>query len=286
MRHDDAARLLTAGAVLDDLEPDERVAYESHRASCASCRSLEVELEHVMLDLALAVPDRLPPPDLLSAVRAAIASEIAAGDPGGAASPALSEPKVVSLSERRSRSSSSPWRSRMPLAASLGLAAALGIVAVGLGARGMDLQRQVDMSGARVASLEQALAGVDGAMTVAIDPGHVSVPLEAEAQAPAAQAAVVYVPGSSASWIVARDLPATRPGSAYQLWYADEAGVHGLQALAYDGTGMFVAPIDADLGHASAVMVTLEPAGGATGEPGPQVVFGELHPDPGSQPRT
>jgi hypothetical protein len=65
-------------------------------------------------------------------------------------------------------------------------------------------------------------------------------------------------------------------GSGYQLWYADAAGVHGLQTVAFDGNGPFMAPIDADLASATAVMITLEKTGGATGDPGPQVVFGEL----------
>ena len=45
---------------------------------------------------------------------------------------------------------------------------------------------------------------------------------------------------------------------------------------AYDGRGPFVAPFGVDLADGAAAMVTLEPMGGATGEPGPQVVFGEL----------
>ncbi|MEI7745489.1 MAG: hypothetical protein WCK58_17265, partial [Chloroflexota bacterium] len=65
-------------------------------------------------------------------------------------------------------------------------------------------------------------------------------------------------------------------GAAYQLWYADAQGVHGLQAVAYDGIGAFIAPLGVDLAAGTAVMVTLEPAGGATGEPGPQAVFGAL----------
>jgi hypothetical protein len=37
-----------------------------------------------------------------------------------------------------------------------------------------------------------------------------------------------------------------------------------------------VVPVGVDLAGSSAAMVTLEPTGGAVGEPGPQVVFGEL----------
>ena len=56
MIHSDAERLLPAGAVLDDLAPDERAAYEAHRGTCADCRRLELELDHVLADLAIVVP--------------------------------------------------------------------------------------------------------------------------------------------------------------------------------------------------------------------------------------
>ena len=64
----DAARMLAAGAVLEDLDPAERRAYDTHRAGCPDCRSLEIELDAVLADLALIVPQREPPPDLLSRI--------------------------------------------------------------------------------------------------------------------------------------------------------------------------------------------------------------------------
>ncbi len=113
-------------------------------------------------------------------------------------------------------------------------------------------------------------------MTAALNQRHVTVALHAEPLAPSAEAAVVYVPGAGSSWIVARNLPATPAGHGYQLWYADDSGVHPLQTVSFDGTLTFVAPLGVDLADSSAVMITLEDAGGAQGEPGPQVVFGEL----------
>jgi hypothetical protein len=86
----------------------------------------------------------------------------------------------------------------------------------------------------------------------------------------------MFVPGTSRAYLVAEGLPATPSGQGYQLWYADAAGVHPLQTVSFDGNGAFVAPLGVDLSTAAAVMVTLENAGGATGDPGPQVVFGQL----------
>ena len=265
----DAALLLAAGAALDDLEPDEQAAYDAHRAGCAACAVAEDELALVLSDLALVVPERLPPPDLLAGIRLAIDAE-------ERATPA--PPRVRALPDPAPRTVAAvpaPRRPRWTLAA-VGLAAALGIVAVGLGARSTSLQADLDRSEATVQQLRAELDGTGAMLAAALDPGHVTVALHPEALAPNADAAVLYVPGTAEAWIVAHGLPPTTPGTGYQLWYADEAGVHGLQTVAYDGREAFVAPIGVDLARSDAVMLTLEPEGGATGEPGPQVVFGEL----------
>ncbi len=276
MIHDDAQRMLTAGAALDDLAADERAPYEAHRDSCDECRQLERELRRVMADLSLVVPERMPPPELMLGIRRALAAEEAMGGPQPIAImrglPATRDetgtPPANVIAMRRAR--------RVPAFASLALAAALGVIAIGLGARALSLQQDLDMTAAQVASLESALAARGDAVTVALNPSHVTVALHGDALAPEAEAAVVFIPGQDAAYLVARNLPATPVGHGYQLWYADAAGVHPLQTVAYDGNGPFVAPIGIDLADSAAVMITLEESGGATGDPGPQVVFGEL----------
>jgi hypothetical protein len=221
-----------------------------------------------MADLSLVAPERMPPPDLLAGIRRAIAAEDDAPRAMGAL-PGVQQPPTSSVVPfRRSR--------RGPVIASLALAAGLGVVALGLGARTVTLQQDLDSTSAQVASLKANLAGQGGAMNVAMNPSHVTVALHGEAIAPTAEAAVVFVPGDNASYVVARNLPATPSGHGYQLWYADAAGVHPLQTVSFDGNGTFVAPVGVDLAGSSAVMITLEENGGAQGEPGPQVVFGEL----------
>jgi hypothetical protein len=261
--------MLAAGAVLDDLDPDERAAYEAHRRACAECRGAELELDHVLADLSLAAPERVPPADLLAGIRRALAAEDGA--------PQTLAP-LPPMPQERSASNLIPFRrpSRRPVLASLALAAGLGAIALGLGARTVSLQQDLDSASAQMASMETNLAGQGGAMTVALNPSHVTVALHGDAIAPAAEAAVVFVPGKDASYVVARNLPPTPSGHGYQLWYADATGVHPLQTVSFDGNGTFVAPVGVDLAHSSAVMITLEESGGATGDPGPQVVFGEL----------
>jgi len=290
--HDDLALQLAAGAVLDDLTPDELAAYETHRVTCAECRRVELELDHVLADLALVVPERVPPAELLGGIRRALAAEVAstAGAPSPipfpVARPTATAPAPAPLPASPALPAAPtnvvPLRraSRGPVLASLALAAGLGVVALGLGARSLTLQQDLDAANAQVATLQDRIASqtdtMNDAMTVAMNPGHLTVALHAEALAPAAQAAVVFLPGATESWIVAQNLPATPAGHGYQLWYADGAGVHPLQTVSYDGSGTFVAKLGVDLAQSAAVMITLEESGGATGEPGPQVIFGEL----------
>ena len=273
----EAGMLLAAGAALDDLEPDEWAAWDAHRDGCVECARTEGDLATIVMDLALTVPERRPPPELLAGIRLAIdetpaplfrPTPVAAHAPS-APNPGVSIPgNVVPFRAARTRSRT--------LGALVGIAAALAFAVVGLGARTASLQDELARSGAQVASLRSALGGQGAAVSAALDPGRVAVALHAEALAPAAEATVVYVPGTDGSWIVARNLPPTPAGHGYQLWYADKAGVHPLQTVAYDGSGMFVEPLGVALGSGDAVMITLEDAAGATSEPGPQVVFGEL----------
>ena len=277
MIHDHDTQLLAAGAMLDDLAPDEAAAYEAHRAGCLDCRRLESELDHVLADLALVVPERQPPADLFGSIRRALAVEGA----GSWAGPvALAPVALAPVPAARPAAPSTTRRvtsgSRVPLIASLGLAAALAVVAIGLGGRAASLEADLAATGARVASLEAALAAEQDAVTVAANPDRISVALHGDTLAPDAQAAVVFLPGTRDAYLVARNLPATPAGHGYQLWYADGAGVHPLQDVACDGEGTMIASIGVDLADSAAVMLTLEPEGGAQGEPGPQVVFGEL----------
>jgi hypothetical protein len=265
MTHD-ASRLLTAGAALGDLDADEQLAEAAHAAACPDCRALHAELLGVLADLALLAPARVPPAALLSRVRAAVhdeAARAAADEP-----PAAPPPGVVSLQAARAR--------RRPLVAALAMAAAFAIAAVGLGGATIRLGTQLDRTQAEAAALQSQLSGQEALIAALANPAHRTAPLAGKSAAPGASAVVVYVPGTTQSWIVADNMPATPAGSTYQLWYADAAGAHPLETATWDGKGVMVAPVGVDLAASAAVMVTLEPSGGSTGTPGPEVVFGQL----------
>ena len=250
---------LAAGAALDDLEVAEREELARHLPSCTSCQELAVDLDDVVEELALAVPTLWPP----SSLRRDILAALHASD-----GPARMEPAIALPSPGRPP--------RLATWGSLGLAAVLGVVAIGFGAQTARLNEQLAATNAAAAQAQSKVAAREGAVALLGDPRHVAANLQAEAVAPGATAFVAYAPGSTNAYLMAMNLPPTPPGHVYQLWVADEAGVHPLGTFQFDGEGAFVAPFGVDLGASAAAMVTLEPVGGSQGEPGPQVVFGEF----------
>lgn len=272
---------LAAGAALDDLDRSERLAFEAHRLACASCRSLVDDLLAVSADLALSVPPRQPPSGLHDAVMAAVATGGSTAGIGAGVTPATLTPvpgedagraALLDVADLRRETR----RLRILNAGALVAAAVLAIAAFGLAARTADLSDQLGQSRQAASVASQRLEVQSAAMAVAVDPAHETRTLESEPIAAGASVVCVYRPGSAESYLMASALPPTPDGMVYQLWYADGSGTHALGTYAYDGHGAFVAPFSVDLAGASAVMVTLEPEGGAVDEPGPEVVFGEL----------
>ncbi len=74
---------LAAGAALGDLAPKEQARWAGLHERCAGCRAVGREMDAIVAELALAVPQRLPPrlppPALLDRIRAAIRAQVDAG---------------------------------------------------------------------------------------------------------------------------------------------------------------------------------------------------------------
>lgn len=284
IRHDADLDLLVAGALLDDLDPSELARYEDHQPGCERCAVVVADLGRTLGDLALIARARRPPAALGASISAAIAADRPSEDAGpgaiGASGPAtIGDPLPAAAASRPDRSWWPRWSPpRLTPGRRLGpaLAAGLVVIIVAVGAWGLAIRADLDRATVEATQARDALARQSRAMAVALAPDHRTARLDPEALAPGADAVVVYRPGRNDAYLVARDLPATPAGSVYQLWTADASGVHGLGTFAFDGSGLFVADFGRDLAGASAVMVTLERAGGASGGPGPQVVFGEL----------
>lgn len=285
-------RELAAGAALDDLDPSERASLDAHLASCETCRGEARDLVDTAGLLALAAPPRRPPTSLRDGILAAIAASEAplvgvpvaalayAGAPAVTASPGA-EPKepaasaaadVVNLEVLRRERTRYRRLSFAGLAAAAVLAIAVG--ALGTTVAGLDRQRELAAAERDVAVAQ--LARTDDAMAVVLAPDHATARLTPEPIAGQASVYVVYRPGTTEAWLMAGNLPAPPAGHVYQLWSADAAGVHALTTFTCGQSEACLAPFGVDLGVATATMITLEPTGGAQGEPGPQVAFGEL----------
>ncbi len=281
LRHEADFDLLVAGALLDDLDPAELARYEAHQAGCPRCAELGADLSATLGDLALVAKPRRPPAALGRSLLATIqADDVTRDVDAQATAAALARPTPIG----QRRAPGRPRRSqhiaafRLDGAGRIGwvAAAALLVIAIGAGAWGVSNRQELDRVAAETTRLRAMVDREDAVMTVALAPDHAIAALSAEPLAPAAEAMVVYRPGHIDGFIVVRALPPTPAGQVYQLWVADASGVHPLQTISYDGQGPLVAPIGRDLADSSAVMITLEPIGGAIGAPGPQVVFGEL----------
>ncbi len=267
---------LAAGDALDDLDAAERLGFGRHLAGCARCPTSLVELDEAVADLALlAAPRRVPAQAhhaLIAAIRATDASSIRG---------ATRIPRLPSL--RR--------LSRLPAARfSLGAAAVLVVAAAGFGLRDVTIGGELASArataetagsragamAARLASATTRLDAVTSLATLMAEPAHKDAALAPEPLAPGAAASIIFEPGTTLAYVVARGLPPTPADRVYQLWVADAAGVHALGTYRYDGQGPFVAAFGVDLAGSTAAMLTSEPIGGTQGAPGPQLVFGEL----------
>ena len=284
---------LIAGRELGGLDAVESAELDGHLAGCAACMAEARAIADTAAEIAFQAPVRRPPEgmrlSILEAIHAEAAAEMAtvpATAPGSAATAAGDRRSIAVRPARASEASSArlpgAWLARLRgpglRLAAVGLVGVLVVASLGIGGRALDLQSQLDSQNRAVAEAQQHLAVQAAAMAVILDPEHVVAGLAAEPLAPSAIAQVVYRPGTAQAYLIADHLPATPPGYVYQLWYADGLGVHALSTFAFDGAGAFIAPFGVDLGGKAAAMVTLEATGGSTGEPGPQVVFGQLPP--------
>ena len=248
--HDELLPLL-AGEALGGLDDAEAARLAAHRAHCDRCAADTLELAELGVDLALIGPTHVPSPDLRARI-------MATTQPAGA-TPSTDAGRQ--RDERGIRGFRGLFRRPAVALTALGLAGLL-VVATVIGAADRSrLDRQVAEQAALIAVLA--------------DPGHARAPLESKGD-PNIVASAVYLPGTTDSFVVATGLPATPADHVYQLWSADGAGLHPLGTFTFDGRGTFIAPFGVDLSSADAAMITLEPTGGVTGDPGPQVVFGEL----------
>ena len=267
-----AAREELGAFVLGALDQAEARAVEQHLSTCDACRDELGALEEAAGAIALTAPLRRAPVELRSRVLNAIEVSSAPASLVASGPPAALEPR------RR-------WRwvgFAGAAAAALLFAAILGwAVALQLQMNGVqDAQERID---AQHESAQQQIAGFAGAsaeletheaaLYLLFDQSARYAALQGQGAAAQADAFYVWSPGERLGILLSQGLNQPPEGMTYHLWLRMESGSidGGTFAPDADGTAEVVVrgsdatpPAGQSRGPLQAIVVTLEPASGAS----------------------
>ena len=269
---------LIAGRAVDDLTTDEQLVLDAHLSGCGSCQALGAELEDVAAELAFAAQPRRLPDGLGSSISAAIAAAHGRAPTavmGRAFRPAVAAPFAFAAADAPGSAWPARVRAHLPAPGRAFVVAALAVILLA-GGYAMRLGDRLDQAQRTADTALAELASRDAALAVVADPAHLSAELDGRHSGDTGRATLVYLPGSSSTYMLVAGLPATAPGSVYQFWYADASGVHPGPTFGYPGSGTALMPLNVDLAGSQAAMLTLEPAAGQPTQPSTDVIFGEL----------
>lgn len=271
---------LTGAYAVHALPEAEREAFERHLAACPSCGSEVAELQATAGRLGLAVSAATSPE-----MRARVLRQIAdvrqepprvTGDPAdpagaddgtaagsdgtpsgfrdgfrdGARGRAHVRARVRGERRRGGRSARPRALPRFALAACLALAAAAGGVAVWQYQTAQDAREQAEQSRQRQEELARVLAAPDARTT-----GRTELP-------GGASGSVVVSRDRDRAAFLASGMDAPPSGKVYQLWFADGKKMRSAGLLDSPG-GTKAVLMEGSVGAASAMGVTVEPAGGS-----------------------
>ncbi len=281
----DDVRDMAGSFVLGALDPAEEAAVREHLAGCDDAHAEIAEAGSVLPVLLGSVPVVEPSAALKGRIMAAAAADLDARSTPAAAAPTAAEanPSLTPAStvsepipfpaeaERADRATAaaavaaSVPRKTSPLAWALRIAAVVGIVAL----VGWNLLLQNQLNGAEqyqrdVAAVLQ-LAAKDGSMTAVLRPAEASE---------AAGLAAMNPDGTLT--LAVHDLDPTKGDQVYEAWLIGEdkvpVAIGGFE-VGRDGTG-FLATTGVKPAAGIQVVLTLEPAPGATAPAGPVVSSG------------
>lgn len=277
--------------VLGALEPEARVRFEAHAATCTECLREIEQLRPVADRLGLAVAQADPPPYLrqrllMRATMLAQATSVTLDTPIGPISPAPVGPggaAVIAASEPAGRPAGAapragqrkPWwrwaeRLAVPVAAaSLGVALLSGGFAM---AERQELRRT-----------SEAAAMLAETLSLMYQPGRVSRELSGEyGQSPNAKGMVFLVPDGNEVVLMAYNLPTLARQEVYQFWLNDpehERRISGGTFKVDDrGRGHLVVRSPMRINEFKTCGVTKEPDRGSPKPTGPRMLSGSLTP--------
>jgi anti-sigma-K factor RskA len=278
----DDVREMAGSFVLGALDPGEDAAVREHLATCDDAHAEIAEAGSVLPVLLESVPVVEPSAALKGRIMAAAAADLASRSTPPAAAPAVAEaspslapastvtepipfPTEADRTERAAAQGAPPTRKTSPVAWVLRIAAVVGIVAL----VGWNLLLQNQLNGAEqyqrdVAAVLQ-LAAQDGSMTAVLRPAESSE---------AAGLAAMNPDGTLT--LAVHDLDPTNGNEVYEAWLIGEdqvpVAIGGFE-VGRDGTG-FLATTGVKPAAGIQVVLTLEPAPGATAPAGPVVSSG------------
>ena len=266
----DHERLYESAALyaLDALEPDARVEFERHLASCASCTEEVRSLRQVAQALPFSVPQIDPPEGLGAKVLA------------GVGAPQMTTVVPIPVKPvRRSVPATLAWLS----------AAALFVVSLGLGVYAWTLQQQIgglqarlsdaigrlDRSEQQVAVATRAVSTAEGRLAVLLAPDMLQVRLAGQPAAPQATGRAFWS-RSRGLVFTAANLPPLPAGRIYQLWMVPNGAPVPAGLFSPDPSGAVAGIVETSPSVAEpvALALTIEPEGGLPAPTGERYLIG------------
>ncbi|MHB1986957.1 MAG: anti-sigma factor [Acidimicrobiales bacterium] len=248
MKHAEVEELLAAYA-LDAVDPAEMVFVDAHISVCARCRA-EVARHRELASMFAASPDEAP-----LGLWERISSALAEPEPEYADQTVIA-PIAPSGAARRGRR-------RLSTASEV-----LGALAAAAAALVIVMAVQLSHLDSRVGRLQAAVAakGLASAVSSALVEPHRAAILTSATTSMSAE--VVITPGGQAYWVKS-SLPELALGKSYQLWALVNGETVSIGLIGRDPSNYAAFRIGSG---ASALMVTVEPAGGTSTPTSPVVV--------------
>ena len=252
---------LLPAAAAGALDPDETTLVQAHVVGCARCLPLLAEYEGVIEQLAYAVPQVAPPPQVFERLMAAVTAPAPAGAPVIAPPVSLAvpaplaapTPRVVPPAPRLA-APASPRRRLLETIfgvyrqlAPVGLAVALVLLVLTAG-WAADLNGRVEEQRQMIAMLR-----MPGSHAVALEP----------MTTPAATGVAYMVPGYTEMGLMVSHLM-PQPGRVYQVWLLMEDGrlvPCGTVEVDDAGVAMTRIQLPVDAARSKGIIITDEPPG-------------------------
>ncbi|HEY0702711.1 MAG TPA: anti-sigma factor [Candidatus Acidoferrales bacterium] len=246
---------------LGALDGDEKVAFESHLASCADCKVKLADSHGRMALLAFSAPTVQPSPH----VKEQLLRQLALTSPGRNTAPVQLKP------EREEGVFARWWGILLPLAGAFALASVL------LWLHNETLERQVAELRSTIIEQQAQLSQARDVAEMMSARDTVVVSLAEQKNQPEGTARVIY--NSRRGLLVYNGhLAPTTPDKSYQLWLVPASGAPisaGVFNPSNGETNSIVAKVPPGTA-AKAFAVTLEPAGGKPSPTGPMILVGPV----------